>query len=256
LIAQQMQGFQATLSTQGLTNIPFHKYTQDFEFVVGGARHHCSSFVADFLSPKIARLHSVDASVCCCSLATEDENNEFGQFLALGSGGEIEITSSNQIFISQVCLELENSELFDIIVEHLDSDLTLGNVFERLDVRKKVNLRYLREIDFLANHFYQLPESVFQKLTIDDIAAVLSSASLQLANEDALYELIASHLDHDSGFVGLLQFVRFEFLTAAAIAQFVEKSYQIFPLLDISIWSRICARLILTVKTAAGPPNQ
>jgi hypothetical protein len=52
-----------SLSTNGLSHIPIKESTIDFKFIVGDATYCCPSWIADFISPKIAVLHSIDNTV-------------------------------------------------------------------------------------------------------------------------------------------------------------------------------------------------
>ena len=44
------------LSSRGLSNIPVELYDHEFQFVAGACVYKCSSIVAEFLSPRIARI--------------------------------------------------------------------------------------------------------------------------------------------------------------------------------------------------------
>ena len=50
------------LSSNGFKNFPFELHEGDFEFIVGNQIYKCNSIVAEFLSPKISKLRSLDPS--------------------------------------------------------------------------------------------------------------------------------------------------------------------------------------------------
>jgi hypothetical protein len=91
------------LSARGLANIPESESRNDFEFIVGNSRHRCSSFIADFLSPLLCRLHSIDETIRSFRISTKDSLSQFGDFLKLGRGFPLSITDSNREFLVSIC---------------------------------------------------------------------------------------------------------------------------------------------------------
>jgi hypothetical protein len=66
-----------------MTNSAFSRAENDFKLIIGEHRHSCPWFVADFLSPKVGRLHSIDPCINEITVETIDYNEEFSPFLAL-----------------------------------------------------------------------------------------------------------------------------------------------------------------------------
>lgn len=87
------------LSANGLANIPAIPSRNDFEFVVGGSHYCCPSFVADFLSLKVARIHAADPTVDKFVNSIEDRQGGFDSFLSLGRSSTLSISSSNRNFL-------------------------------------------------------------------------------------------------------------------------------------------------------------
>jgi hypothetical protein len=77
------------LSSSGMANITKSRTENDFTFIVGGRRHSCPWVIADFVSPKIGRLHSVYVPVNPMNVDAEDINNEFQSILSLGFASNI-----------------------------------------------------------------------------------------------------------------------------------------------------------------------
>jgi hypothetical protein len=96
------------LSARGLANIPESESRNDFEFIVCNSHYHSPSFVADFLSPLLCRLHSVNATIRNFPISAKDNLSQFGGFLKLGRGFPLSITDSNREFLTLICAELEN----------------------------------------------------------------------------------------------------------------------------------------------------
>jgi hypothetical protein len=50
-----------------------------------------SIFVADFLSPKIARQHDIDMTICEYVVETQDPQKHFEEIISLGRGGSLNL---------------------------------------------------------------------------------------------------------------------------------------------------------------------
>jgi hypothetical protein len=119
------------LSAKGLANLPRNGYENDFTFHVGSERYRCPSFLAAFLSPRIAALQTNDPTVRDFVVDAKDPNHFFTQFLSLGEGLSLEITSTHSDFFRSICLELHHFELYDYIFKCTESEITLDNVFDQ-----------------------------------------------------------------------------------------------------------------------------
>jgi hypothetical protein len=126
------------LSTKGLTKIPKCEERDDFTFIVGNRRYLCPGIIADFLSPRLCKLHAVDCSICEFLIETRDSESVFRSFIDLGFGRSVEISDSERGMFISLCRELWNREVYDAFV---GSDLTQWNAIERLEF-----LRQLKEI--------------------------------------------------------------------------------------------------------------
>jgi hypothetical protein len=127
-----MSKLEAKLSANGMRNIAISRVENDFNFVVGDNRYSCPWFVAAFLSPKIAQLHALDPSICEFYLETKDHKHEFEKFLSLGCLLSFVIDDENLMVMRSIVRELGNCELYGLIVDGLEGDLNVSNVFERL----------------------------------------------------------------------------------------------------------------------------
>jgi hypothetical protein len=99
------------ISSRGLRNLPTapgYDNRNDFDFIVNGRHFLCPSLVADFLSPRVARLHTIDSTHDTLTISTNDPDNNFPSFLALGQGGDLRFLSANRDFFLSICADLEN----------------------------------------------------------------------------------------------------------------------------------------------------
>jgi hypothetical protein len=75
-------------------------------------------------------------------------------------------------------------------------------------------------MEFLASHGCELSQTFLCDLPISVLSRILEHASLTLKSEDSLYDFAISQIDSRPDSIGLLAYVRFEFLTTATMAQF------------------------------------
>jgi hypothetical protein len=128
-----MKNPQFILSARGLANIPASESPNNFEFVAGDDHHFCSSFVADFLSPLIWRIHSADETASSLRISAKGDHSEFWQFLSLGRLSAVTVTGPNLLFLAVVCEELENLELCEFLVRTVKGDVSCSNVACRIN---------------------------------------------------------------------------------------------------------------------------
>jgi hypothetical protein len=72
------------LSAKGLKHV--HAREKDFTFAVGSERHHCAFYVAEFLSPRVSEMRSIDCTQNELKIDIKDPDCDFKEFLSLGAG--------------------------------------------------------------------------------------------------------------------------------------------------------------------------
>jgi hypothetical protein len=137
------------LSSTGLANVPLKELRNDFEFIVGDTIYHCSSFIADFLSPHIAALHAFDDTISLFVIETKDEANHFNDFLSLGHRQQLCLTETNRQFHLSISRELGNSEVYSYILKGVEGDISIANVVRRLKLLGAMSANYGSEVEFL-----------------------------------------------------------------------------------------------------------
>jgi hypothetical protein len=100
------------LRGSGMTNITPAKSENDFTCIVGQDTYQCPWFVADFLSPRIGQIHSIDPTLNEIVIKAEDSDHEFEEFLHFGDGFGIEVNETNRHFLLSTGSELGNFELY------------------------------------------------------------------------------------------------------------------------------------------------
>jgi hypothetical protein len=111
------------------------------------------------------------------------------------------------------------------------------------------------EIDFLALHFFEISSSDLSSLSHSALMEVVRHADLKVSGEDSLFEFIYERLSSDSRFFDVLQFVRFEFISAANFGKFFDLVCSLFDGFTISHWESLRSRLLLPVCPPPPPPS-
>jgi hypothetical protein len=68
------------LSAKGLTNLSRNVYENDFTFLVGDEHYRCPSFIAAFLSPRLAERQVSDPTLHDIVMETPDPSHYFQSF--------------------------------------------------------------------------------------------------------------------------------------------------------------------------------
>jgi hypothetical protein len=247
--------FPVTLSAKGLAHIPTNEFTLDseFTFFVGTSEYHCSSFIADFLSPRISRLHIVDPTIENFTIRIPDSDGDFSSFLSLAMGFTTTFDSSQKAFLIAVCEALENQEIFELLFDRTKEEITHSNVFERLTFRQNSFFDYISEIEFISSHFSDFDPTHLESLGFDLLYQIISNPLLQVVTEDSLCEFVWSCISHNIEFLELFEFLHFEFVSAHYVQEFLRVMSTSFEFFTFSLWESFHNRLFCVAP--ATPPK-
>jgi hypothetical protein len=98
------------LSARGLANVPVGDWSDNFTFIVGDHRCRCPSSVAQFLSPRVSKLHWIDATISELRLEVEDRDKLFGSVLEAAKGNSIAVDSAHGRTFAGTCAALWSLE--------------------------------------------------------------------------------------------------------------------------------------------------
>jgi hypothetical protein len=251
-----METFPVTLSSRGLANVQESQAPKSFEFRVNQISYRCSPFIADFLSPKISRLHEVDSTMNLYIVMTEDPKEKFGDFLEMGNGRTLPISDDDISFFSSLTVELDNCELYEVIdaviADCLTKELTIESVLPRLQFQKLQGADISDEVDFIAAHFWEFSESDLDSLDVGDVEEVFMRNSLRVQSEDFLSEFLIRRVSEDRKFFSLFEYVHFEHLSSVMIDKFIEISGNFLTDMNVRIWQRVCERLRVSATARAA----
>jgi hypothetical protein len=240
--------------TRALQSLPLESYGGRFTFIIGEDELMTRSFVADLISPMIARIHRQDPTVESYNIQCTASCDILSAFIQLSQGIALTLRTNDIPAFLDLASELKNSEIYVALSPDFEGPISLTNSVARLQQLKAFALDYGEVIQFISAHFYEFErrddlQSIDELDTID-VESILSHDSVQLWSDDSLYRLISRRFDRDSEAFRLLPFVNFRRLAAESKAHLTEAIPRFIDTTDQAAWSRICVRLL----GAAGEP--
>jgi hypothetical protein len=109
------------------------------------------------------------------------------------------------------------------------------------------------EIPIIASHFCELSTSELDHLSPSVLESILSDPGLVIQDEDSIFDFIHRLASDDLSYFGLLEFVRFEFLSDDCMSRALEFISSSFDSLTFGIWSSLRTRLALPVNLPSQP---
>jgi hypothetical protein len=239
------------LTAKGLKNVAGETFPNDFTFTVGSATYFCSSFVACFLSPKIATIRRCDPTIASYAVETKDETNEFRSVLSLGEGSSLVLQQSMKKFLLNISTELENTELYELVLNSFDGKLEGEDVEAVLNEKFRRGLNCEKELSDLASHFWENGTRIIHKFSSELLCGIMKSGGLVIESEDWLFEQVLNVIEDDPTKFCLFEFVYFELVSCENLKRFVSLSSDCLCLINSAIWTRLCNRLALPIGSRA-----
>jgi hypothetical protein len=244
-----------SLSANGLQRLETIDHAKDFTFIVGGRRYLCPSFVAEFVSPRVSSLRSVDITIDELSLETQDPDHQFGLVLSIGFGREVVLSEREIRFVRSVCGELWNSELFELTFSHEKGKSQGEDLKAGLSLLSGDGDNFEWKIPIIASHFHEFSVSDFDHINRRFLEGILNDSKLVLQDEDSLFEIIHQLASEDFSYFGLLEYIRFEFVSPECMKRAFEFISNSFDSITFGIWTSLEHRLTLPV-TPTRPPTR
>lgn len=212
-----------------------------FTFIVGKEEkeYTCSRFQACFISNKICSLLSADPTLDRFVVARDQLCPCFDLIENLWNGDSIHFDQSNISELLTLSRELENEELKERVINfQLANDkISTENVISRFRLKQRISLDANDEIAFIAAKFFEFDIPFLESLSVDELEEILLHESLQLENENALFETISNLCAKNGEYLRLLKYVLFEFMDQEHANAFFE---MVFPeYLDGALWESI-----------------
>ena len=133
--ASQVKSY--SLSVDTIKDIPFDQYDQDFTFIVNGKEYKTSRIVADFLSPTVRKLHSVDGTIAHFTITTKEQSGtfDFSSILSLMSFGARDLSPEEARAFFEVMMKLGNKKESVKLAPAFSGDITVDSVFDRIKMK-------------------------------------------------------------------------------------------------------------------------
>jgi hypothetical protein len=173
--------------------------------------------MAEFLSPRARLSHSVDPSIAEYIVQSPVPKDEFHLFISVSSGSTIGVTQANLDCLLSFSREFGSSSLHISLLEHFHSDFLCS----QLDDSTMLDLFSDDLIGRIAVRFYRLPGSELEASSISALFHILSHHLPMITCEENLFSYISWRICSDPKYFDLLQFVRFEYLSAECFCCFL-----------------------------------
>lgn len=253
-----------TLSPKNMKNISFHKYTQDFTFIVNGKRYETTRIVADILSPYVRKLHFIDDSINEFSIKIKeiDQNCDyFLDFLNLCTFEIQNLDSQRQEIFSKYFYNLGNIEEYIRIHPDHSAALTIDNVIDRLQSILNLSDKITNEselqafnlnevISFISSHFEEIDKEMMKNLPIEIIEEILNEENLRLKDEDSLLNFILTLYENNSSYSVLFEYIYFNNVSEKSFESFI--SLFKIECINSKIWDSICRRILAPKKESTN----
>lgn len=254
-----------SLDPRNLRNIPFHKYDNNFTFIVNDKKYETNRYIADLLSPSIRQMHYTDESFNEFILDTINFENEitensetidyFQDFLDLTTFQHYTIDSEHQKRYMEYFYNLGNVDEYYRIQHDFFHEITIDNAIDSLISIIKIISSISQEfkeqknpkrdiINYIAYHFEDIDKDQLINLDSEVLEEIISNESLRLNNEDSLFDFILSLYKDDQSYSNLFEYIQFSNISEDSLLSFIE----IFEISNINekIWNSICDRLLPT----------
>lgn len=233
------------ISSNGLSNIVNDAGSCRFKFIVGSHIFHCNRYLADFISPAVSHLHSVDFSIDSFKIDGDFEESDFSFVLSLIQNGSCPLEKYNLSKMFSISKQLGNTELMNQInsILHKYIEITTTNIIEELNFAESNGLDMKKLIKFAASNFSSICGSITDNLSLNVLEQILSSSSLTLTDEGSLLSFICQQIySRGDDFRPLLSYVELSQLEKDELKDFL-KLFQTEDI-DAMIWHNVCHCLL------------
>jgi hypothetical protein len=153
-------------------------------------------------------------------IGISDPQGQFGDFVSLGCGSEIKLTSANRSFLLSIAGALENYEVYFLICGDFDDEMSVSQFCMDLRDFEGIESESDRVIPFIDSPLFEIEREFLIRLPISTLEQILSHNSLRIDSENSLYDFVISILDSCSDSVFLEQ-IRFTELDSERIDRFI-----------------------------------
>ena len=234
------------LSSRGLQNVAKCNHPADFKFIVGKKEYKIPSFFADFISPRIAKCHSIDPCMNYFVVDIEDPHEYFPIFLDFVQGKFFSLSQTQRTFFTELSHLLENNDLLTYVLDINSRHITYTNCLSSLEEKARYSLDISVEIDTIAHNFHKFNPSLLKELDVSLLMRILHSPHLVVESEQHLFDFVYSLASSNPTYIILFSCIKFECLNEESMTKF--NSLVSYENMDPLIWSALERRLTLETK--------
>lgn len=210
------------LSVQGLginrTIAPYDKFT----FIVDGESYVCEHALANFVSPRVAALSTLDASFSSLELTLKDPERMFLKIIDLMYGQQIQVDDTNYLFLLNAAVELQNKELLSLATSFDSTPLNPENAPRRLREKLFMNIPANQEADYIAERFPTYDLSFLKTLDTNVLQAILDSPNLQVISETQLLNFVFEAVEYNKNNIKLVDSINCQYLPAVDMPKYLK----------------------------------
>ena len=236
------------LSSEGLQNILQLEKQEDFTFKTNKREYKVSTLLACFISPIITQNLKQDLTIREFKLDVEEKDGNFDDLIDLMTGKEIKINDSNFQFLLDCSNQLGNEEILEKILDWKFNkvEITTDNAVERMMLISQLKVKHKPTIEFIRDHFTEIPYYYFKKCNLDTLIEICSIEGLHINNESQLFAFV-NQIVNDLGpeYFDLFGCVLFEYLPPEDMETFVNQMCA--ERMTGKIWESLSKRLCMKV---------
>lgn len=257
------------LSSAGLKNIVENKDIgwSEFTFIFGSERITMNSIFAEFLSPKVSKLHQSDPTIECISYDEFNNNQKItnkqtltklftienlNQLSQLSQGHSIYVKEEEISNLRIISMLLGNTELFskldDLYPKSKENEPDVDRLIDQLQIYEYFdydsNFDYKMIIDQIASQFYKIDKNKLKVLSLPIIHSIISSDKITLESEDSLFDFINDIFsdDHDQSICDMTIYTFYETVEFKSLSDEKFKQFLLdfdFSNLTSNLWSSL-----------------
>ena len=208
------------ISAKGLKNIIFNSSVgdDDFIFIIGNQEVRTKKFFADFISPRISRIHQTDPTIdsfCINDYVSEQQRSQISEifpieiihkFETMMVGDPIEVDSATSQKLLSISIILDNPEIYEGMGEIYPlefNDERIDNIIQYLQLFENTDNTFSifngsKFYDSISSNFYRIDESKLLQLPKTVIHSIISNEHLRVKSEDSLFDFINKLFENEN----------------------------------------------------------
>lgn len=199
------------ISASGLKNIILNNsFDDEFTFIIGNEEIHMKKIFADFISPRISRIHHADPTIdsfCFDNYITENQKakiteifptNLLHKFEEISRGNPIEVDPETSVKLLILSVILDNSEIYDGMNDLFANEINQTKIefilqfFQLFETTKTTFSIFnpAKFYDIISSNFHSIDENQLLQLPKTVIYSIISNEHLKVKSEDSLFDFI------------------------------------------------------------------